>query len=304
MKARKPVTATLMPAEAPTSSPTLQPMQVNISDSAITRVLALKHGLYLIHVTPAATLSQGAEEPFICVSVPPCVGGEINNVALGVVGSTPQTIPASGGIAIADVRSRRGTLVISGHGFSGTVQPALDIAVKAIPLPVRSSANRPSPPRSAASATRSEIALIMRLRIERLGLRHFANGRWAGSRGRHLGISEFTLRTADPDAGLSFAIDEFTNAGRANAPTADPSHASGIDKTPLVGFGVRIAPPRDQEFTVIYMGAFAKAGIIGPASDGTPCRSPMADDALVAVDIWLRPRWSEAASRTTEAVPG
>jgi hypothetical protein len=304
MKVRRPVAATLMPAEAPTSSLTLQPMQVNISDSAITRMLALKQGLYLIHATPAVTLSQVADKPFIRVSVPPCVGDEINNVVLGVVGSTQQTMPASGGATIVNVRSRRGTLVISGHGFSGVARPTLDIAIRSIRLPVRSLASRPSPPRPEARTIRSEIALIMGLRIERLGLRYFANGGWAGSRRRHLGISELTLRTAAPDAGLSFAIDEFTSASRVAALAADPSHASGIDKTPLIGFGVRIAPPQDQEFTVVYMGAFAKAGIIGPASDGTPCRSPTAGDALVAVDIWLRPRRSEAASRTAEAVPG
>src|SRR5579862_978980 len=116
MKACKPLAAALAPAEPPISSLAPQPMQMNISHSAITRVLVLKRGLYLIDVTPAATLLPGTDKPFIRVSVPPCVGGETNNVVLGIIGSTKQIMTASGGVAVADVRSRGGTLVISGHG--------------------------------------------------------------------------------------------------------------------------------------------------------------------------------------------
>lgn len=304
MKTRKPMAATLRSAEAPPLSPTGQPAQVDISVAA--RALVLQQGLYLIQVASAAPLSEEADEPFIRVSVPPAVGGGgINDVVLGVVGATRQTMTAAGGVAIADVRSRRGTLVISSQGFAGAALPALDIAVNSISQPVPASANRSSPPRSGAVVTRSEIALILGLRIERLGLRHFTNGGWAGSRGTHLGISELTLRTADPDAGLSFTVDAFTSTARASGRAGDdPSPVSESKEMPLVGFGVRIAPPHDQELTVVYMGAFTKAGIIGPAGDGAPCRSPMVDDALVAVDIWLRPRRPEAAAQTSKADSG
>jgi hypothetical protein len=131
-----------------------------------------------------------------------------------------------------------------------------------------------------------KVPLSVGLRIERLGLRSFAAGGWAGSRGRQLRVQELALRPIDLT--ITLEVRAYGAENRRTEWTPSREFAGFGDEIPLTGFAARLTAPLNETFAIFYSGAFAKGGVIGPFQDGQPCQSYIEGDPLVAVDAWIR----------------
>jgi hypothetical protein len=59
---------------------------------------------------------------------------------------------------------------------------------------------------------------------------------------------------------------------------------------PLIAFSVRIKPSRSAQYDSEYSGRFLSGATVGPVRNGAPCRSPMPDDPLEAIQLRILER--------------
>lgn len=238
------------------------------------RLLNLDRGLYSIAVLLRAPQADDAY-PRICLAVPPGPGGAANDV--GLAGAAPgwHALPASGHVAFADVRSARGLVLL---GTSGTSESdAFEVVVARLNC-------------AAAQPRHYEgVCAKLKLRIERLGWRRFTGAGWARSRNRHLRILEIALDADTASPPLPIELEAFASDHRRTGWLAAGEVASfpGAD-TPLTGFAARLAESNSRsDLSVGYSGEFREGGTIGACFDGRPCRSPISDDPLVGLILWI-----------------
>ena len=62
---------------------------------------------------------------------------------------------------------------------------------------------------------------------------------------------------------------------------------------PLTGFAIRLAAHAQEQFDVVYDGAFFESGVVGPYRNGELCTPPIGDDPLEAINVRLTRRCSE-----------
>ena len=230
------------------------------------KILCLSEGVYLVEVVATSQASQA--KTLVDISVPPCAQGVSNSIILSQL---PRST-AGACATIVDVTSAGGCILIGAYGLASATAHDLDIVVR----PVDRVSAVPAP------AALRKVPLGIGLRLERLGLRWFASGRWAGSRGGQLRIQELALRT---DPMIRVEVQAFA-AGNLQTAWIPSGELAGFgDEIGLTGFAARPVGSDADAFVIFYSGTFAKAGVIGPFQDGQPCRSYIEDDLLVAVDV-------------------
>jgi hypothetical protein len=271
--------ASHLPVEL-TSPPPLD-ARIGILPRATARIVTLSDGLYLIRIATTAAPPSAGDTGLspIHVSVPPSSAGRANAVVLGGAEPKCHSLPPSGGVVFARVGSPGGSIAISALGLSESVEASLTIAVNRLPEDL--------------SSARREIHAEIGLTIERLGLRRFASGGWAGSRGGHLRIYALALQILDPEVAIAPEVKAFGAGDLQTGWIADGTLTDfGGEEIALTGFAARIAPSSDGPFSIVYLGSFTRGGTVGPCRDGEPCLSPIRDDPLAAISVRIEQRGS------------
>jgi hypothetical protein len=283
--------STRAPSRSPVDPTSPSPMdgRVAILPRSTARVLTLSDGLYLIRIATTAEPPNagGAGLSQIHVSVPPPSAGRANAVVLGGAESNCRSLPPPGGVVFAGVGSLGGTIVISALGLSEAAEASLTVTVDRLDQPASHLSEDLSP-------VRREIRAEIGMTIERLGLRRFASGGWAGSRGGHLRINALALQILDPEVVAAAEVKAFGAGDLQTDWVVDGKLTDfGGDEIALTGFAARIAPSSDGQFSVVYLGSFTRGGTVGPCRDGEPCQSPIRDDPLAAISLRIEQRGSD-----------
>jgi Clostridial hydrophobic W len=152
---------------------------------------------------------------------------------------------------------------------------------------------------------REEIRTEIVLHVERLGDRRYPGQGWVGNRGKRLRIEAFSIRPVE----LLTARDiEFRALGpnRRQTPWVTDAKLCGTrgQGLPLTGFAIRLAPPADERFEIVYEGAFFENGVVGPILNGELCVSPIGDDPLEAINVRLIPRSDRYARPQSSRLAG
>jgi GT2 family glycosyltransferase/glycosyltransferase involved in cell wall biosynthesis len=122
----------------------------------------------------------------------------------------------------------------------------------------------------------------------------FANGVWAGRIGRGHSIEAFWVEPQDMLAAGDVEYKGLTATGF-ETPWLTDSVICGTRgmATPLLGFAVRLtAKPRAKIYDCEYTGYFQSGKTAGPFRNGAPCKSPLPNDPLEGIRLFIRERAS------------
>jgi hypothetical protein len=142
-----------------------------------------------------------------------------------------------------------------------------------------------------ASAGRSpRVGLDVVAHIRGRGDIRFRDTPWIGRLGPGLWIEAFTL--VAPARSAAAAIEyKGLAAGGAETPWIDTGGPCGARGLPLIGFAVRQkSGPGGALFDCEYTGYFQSGAEAGPARNGAPCRSAIANDPLEGMQLRITAR--------------
>jgi hypothetical protein len=246
--------------------------------------LVLAEGFYLLRALTGEADTPGVSG--IHLSAPPLTSGLPNEVMLDGLVANGGYLSPSGDVGVAKAGPSGGVLLVNAYGSSDKVAHRLPITVERL--------NRSSAPLPSDFNPTRDVATEVTVSINRLGLRRFAGGGWAGSRSRRLPIHSLAVNPIDPLRAAMVEVKAFGASARESDWVSGGRLCGPFDgNQPLMGFAARISPAVDCQLAVIYHGWFVSAGMIGPRRDGEPCLSPMLGDPLgaITVQIYERPSY-------------
>jgi hypothetical protein len=250
--------------------------EANDGSAAQARLLTLPQGLYSLQVLLRDAKARDAELP-IRLAVPPAAGNATNDVVLSSAGPDWQYLSASSHVAFADVKSSNGVILVCAAACSEAAADLFDILVAKLDLA------------SAQPQDHRGIPTKIKLRLERLGWRTFSGNGWATSRNGHLRILAIGLDAQNPPPAPNVELRVFASGNRQTdwQAVGEVAGFTEADAT-LTGFAARL-PQGDPHgnLSVGYSGEFKEAGRIGAYSDGEICQSPIVDDPLIGVSLWI-----------------
>ena len=119
----------------------------------------------------------------------------------------------------------------------------------------------------------------------------FVGVAWAGLVGQRLWIESFAI---EPEAPLVKGDIEYKGLTATGFETPWLAGGSSCGTRgmgiPLIAFSVRIKPSRSAQYDLEYSGRFLSGATVGPVRNGAPCRSPMPDDPLEAIQLRILER--------------
>ena len=145
--------------------------------------------------------------------------------------------------------------------------------------------------RGAAGARELETEIV--LHIEREGDCRYRDPGWIGKPGARRYIEAFGIRPLEAFAAAEIEYKAFGPNGRQTPWVSNAKLCGTRERSmPLTGFAIRLAPHLRERFEVVYEGAFAEGGVIGPSRNGEPCRAGILDDPLEGMRVRLLERAS------------
>jgi hypothetical protein len=215
-----------------------------------------------------------------------------------VFGALAGWLGPEGGTVAVRIPSDRGHVLITTYRLDDQEPVPLEIQIARIDRPAQKAAQSPSDLQAApASAERwgwhmppaaAEIGLEIVLHIERIGDRRFTGGDWIGNRGQRRRIEALSIRPLERLTPTDVEYKAYGPNGRETPWVTDAKLCGTRGRgMPLTGFAVRLAPHLNEQYDVIYEGAFFGSGVAGPKRNGEPCMPSRVDDPLEAVRIRL-----------------
>ena len=275
----RPATATI--GVEPTVSETLQVTAV---------VVRLSRGLHAAEIAPADAI--GSEKSSTWFGRFPVSALE-NLDVLTAGGSGDQWLPGEPTPVV--IRSARagGWLMAATFGAPGQVRTAPNIVVRSLAEAPPLLAPRPEPQmvvpvrsEELAAGTQREIRVEVTAHIEGQGDRLFPGSSWAGRPGDRTRIEGFSLRPLQELQPSEIEYKALHPGGIETAWLPGPQFCGTRGRNlPIVGLAIRIAPHVQDQFSVVYQGAFFRSGISAPRSNGAPCLPRISGDALEAVNV-------------------
>ena len=146
-------------------------------------------------------------------------------------------------------------------------------------------------PQSGKPQARRMIRMTVMAHIQNRGDVVFEDAFWAGAPGEGRAIEAFSIAPQGEIAPHQLEYKALTAAG-AETPWVSGGNLCGArgTATPLVGFAIRLTRGAEEQFECEYRGAFGSGKIVGPLTNGAPCRSTGAHDPLEAVQLAIRSR--------------
>ena len=188
-------------------------------------------------------------------------------------------------------------LDISVERLDGKKQKA-PAALPELPAPAPANNARallPSPADPAAGPAEGPAANALRTRImahvANRGDTNYVDRFWAGEPGRNLPIEAFAITPLEdllPDQ-LEYKALTATGVETAWIGSGKLCGTRGAG-VPLLGFAVRIKGDASERFDCEYRGTFRSGRVVGPLTNGAPCRAGDADDYLEAIQLTLARR--------------
>jgi hypothetical protein len=119
----------------------------------------------------------------------------------------------------------------------------------------------------------------------------FVDKFWAGALGENLPIEALSIMPLDGVSPDQIEYKVLTATGVETPWTSSGAFCGtrGM-RIPLIGFAVRLRGEAETRFSCEYRGAFSSGKIVGPLSDGAPCRAVAGDDYLEGVQLTLLER--------------
>jgi GT2 family glycosyltransferase len=148
---------------------------------------------------------------------------------------------------------------------------------------------------------RPAVHLTVLAHIQNRGDVVFEDAFWAGAPGEGLAIEAFSIT---PQGGIAPHQLEYKALTAAGAETAwvaggELCGARGAAVS-LVGFAIRLTGGAEAHFECEYRGAFGSGKIVGPLTNGAPCRATVGDP-LEAIQLAVRDRSALAAADAESA---
>lgn len=142
----------------------------------------------------------------------------------------------------------------------------------------------PVPPPGWSSPRSISLAIVTH--VQNRGDLAFSESQWAGAPGQQLAIESFTispLEAVSPEL-VEYKAVTATGVETPWVPGGSPCGTRGMG-LPLVGFAIRMKPQAGKSFTCEYGARLVSGASLGPARNGSPCRSIDIGDPIEA--IWL-----------------
>jgi hypothetical protein len=249
-------------------------------DRFIAKAVTLLEGFYLIEVAVGQKPTSDDEHPTVWLVTPPRNANLPHVRGISANSESRQCLSLRNNTAIVEVGSAGGTLLIRSQESSTQTAVVADINV----VPLDRVELQPSVYKA---PRRARIPVELVARIERLGRRRFLGG-WAGSRSGHLSINEIAVHAVRWNAPIEVEIKAFAakQAETPWTPLGRPCCVDG-DVDGLLGFAARTSPSYEDHFAIVYQARFAKFGTTRQYRDGEECRSPIPDDKLVGICLWV-----------------
>jgi hypothetical protein len=197
----------------------------------------------------------------------------------------------SGDVVMARVTGEPVTVLLTSLRVSGA--PALALEIQRV-----DGRSVLGPPAVAAdeeetgdAETHDGIRSKITAHVQTRGDMPFVGVAWAGLVGQRLWIESFAIEPEAPLAKGDIEYKGLTATGFETPWLAGGSSCGtrgmGI---PLIAFSVRIKPSRSAQYDSEYTGRFLSGATVGPLRNGAPCRSPMPDDPLEAIQLRILER--------------
>ncbi len=136
------------------------------------------------------------------------------------------------------------------------------------------------------------LPLQISAHIRSRGDMSFRDSAWAGRIAPGLWLESFSIAPLETFGAQDIEYKGLTASGF-ETPWLSDNNMCGTKgmAVPLVGFAVRLKPgAQSAEFDCEYSGYFKSGVTVGPARNGAPCRSTVANDPLEGIQIRLRKR--------------
>lgn len=282
--------------------------------AATAKAITLNQGLYLFYVQSAAPVrataaSENVTLPAVQVGLAPGVVAEHVDFISG-----PHTkgtwLCEPGNMIVAKISGGPATLIVTSISHAGGQPLAIEVErldgrsmaddpdtkttnasthspLRSLPLPgngQRVAIATPLQPESRPTDIRCEILV----HVKNQGDLSFVDSLWAGCVGEHLWIENFSIKPLDGIAAADIEYKGLTISGF-ETPWTIGGQACGTRQmaTPLIAFALRMrskdgsAVPYDCE----YSGCFQSGTVVGPVTNGTPCRSSVPNDPLEGIQV-------------------
>jgi GT2 family glycosyltransferase len=138
----------------------------------------------------------------------------------------------------------------------------------------------------ARSAAPRAVPITVMAHIQNKGDVVFEDGFWAGAPGEGLAVEAFSIVPRDAIQAEQLEYKALLATG-AETPWIQGGGLCGArgTATPVVGFAIRLRGGAEQVFGCEYRGAFGSGKIVGPVTNGAPCRASGVNDPLEAIQL-------------------
>lgn len=238
------------------------------------QVLALPEGLYLISIRPNGKpreVVKGVSFPCVQLSSIPQPGTTpLEFLAKGIL--SPVAWLHGTEQVVVTILSGSSPLLVTNHLLGSEVQSCLDLDIKLLSVPT-------------AAAT---VGLRVTAFIQAVGEQQAAAGEWLAAEDAPFWIESVRIDTSS-NVGqlLQYRVPGTNTADSGWTPA--PGMLGTPGGRPLSGIAFRLMPPLSNTHRVIYAARFLRYGEM-EGKDGEPCRSPQAQDPLIALRVAIIPK--------------
>jgi hypothetical protein len=225
--------------------------------------------------------------------VPPGASGEVEILTAGQGQS--EWVLSSGGAVVVRVRASVARILVTTFG---NPDPTLPPALQILKLDEGLTVERDKNLEGEVADTGSEEPILPRdvplrviLHVQGTGDRTVNRRGWLGSPGKRLRIEGFSI---EPESSLRPADVEYRVRGSRGEETGwvrggnfCGSRGRGIA---LYGFAIRLRPPANDLFEIVYSGVFFSGRRSAPVRNGQMCASTVPNDPLSAMKIQVLSR--------------
>jgi GT2 family glycosyltransferase/glycosyltransferase involved in cell wall biosynthesis len=274
-------------------------------------VLPLDRGIYRFSVDSAPARSGDHEAlslPAVHIGPGPGVAAEDIEIMSGL-GHAGAWLYEPQDLMVVKIKANSAPVVVT--SIRSEDMAALEISVERIDVRALPEARRPqAPPATEAVATAgalwmaseaSQVRTRILVHVQRRGDLTFDDQPWAGVPGEDLPIEAFSIVPLEGITAEQIEFKALTATGVETPWTVGGMLCGTRGKAvPLVGFAVRLTGEAKAHYDCEYRGAFRSGKIVGPISNGGPCRALAADDYLEGIQL----KFIERARAVPPAVEG
>lgn len=249
----------------------------------VARVMRLQAGLSVVEI--------GVDKP----SSAPVRVGQLPSAAEGIDllaagGGGEQWLPDEDNLIVVRAPQAGALLLATAFGSSGRSPSAPRAAVRSLESQIPAFHQPPDaatlPAEQPSARGHREIRVEVTVHLEGVGDRVFPGATWAGPPGERKRVEGFAIKPLQELRANEIEYKVLHPGGVETPWIAGPLFCGTRGRgLPIVGFAVRVAPHVQDQFAVVYQGAFFRGGVTESRGNGAPCLPAIAGDALEGINI-------------------